>query len=107
MCFTWGRLRLFSGTESGHGAALEQSGANFPELSPREGLGISIVGHTPPSLRSGGGFFVPPARKRGLSVRGTSDCVLGLAGLPDRVISGLRGLREETITGESSSAFCF
>lgn len=34
--------------------------------------------------RSGGGFLVPPARKRGLSVRGTSDCVLVLAGLPDR-----------------------
>lgn len=42
MCFTWGRLRLFSGTESGHGAVLEQSGASFLELSPREGLGISI-----------------------------------------------------------------
>lgn len=42
MCFTWGRLRLFSDTESGHGAVLEQSGASFLELSPREGLGISI-----------------------------------------------------------------
>lgn len=42
MCFTWGRLRLFAGTESGHGAVLEQSGARFLELSLREGLGISV-----------------------------------------------------------------
>lgn len=81
MCFTWGQLRLFSGTEGGHGAVLRTVWSQFLGAVPEGGTRHK---RTPPSLRSGGGFLVPPARKRGLSVRGTSDCVLGLAGLPDR-----------------------